>query len=349
MIKKWISLLTAGMLALALAGCGSNTESQQSADSSVPASESLQGETAAVPEQSGEKAGNTGFATTIEEIPDAYKTAADEQGEVVRFDYPTSAEDKYAYVYTPYGYTEDNRYDILYVMHGGGGSAESLFGSPQNPSEMKNVIDHLIENGEMRPMLIITPTFYTERNNNTGVSGSWDAVREFPDELVNYLMPAVESNYSTYAETADDAGFKKSREHRAFSGFSMGSVTTWYVFEQCLSYFHDFIPISGDSWTVGEQGGQSQPERTAETLANAVTAQGYTGTDFFIYAMTGSRDIAEPMMSAQIDAMKGQDVFRYTEAGRTEGNLSYRVREGGVHDMSYVRMYLYNALPDMWP
>ena len=28
---------------------------------------------------------------------------------------------KYAYVYLPYGYSENEQYDILYLMHGGGG------------------------------------------------------------------------------------------------------------------------------------------------------------------------------------------------------------------------------------
>ena len=334
MIKKWISLLTAAMLVFSLAGCGNSTETQQSNDSSVPSSE-----TSSAPV----------FGTTIEEIPDEYKTAASEQGKIVRFDYPTSAEDKYAYVYTPYGYSEDNCYDILYVMHGTGGSPEFLFGSSPDSSEMKNVIDHLIENGEMRPMLIVTPTFYTEKNHNINVNVSWDAVREFPDELVNYLMPAVESNYSTYAKTADAEGFKESREHRAFSGFSIGSVTTWLVFEQCLPYFHDFIPISCDSWTMGQYGGLSQSEQTAEALANAVTAQGYTSEDFFIYAVTGSDDFAKPMMSAQINAMKELEMFRFTKTSRESGNLNYLVKEGGTHELRYVQMYLYNILPDLWP
>lgn len=207
----------------------------------------------------------------------------------------------------------------------------------------------LIENGEMKPVLIVTPTFYTEKNNDKGVSGSFDAVRKFPEELKNYLMPAVESRYSTFAETADDAGFTASRDHRAFSGFSMGSVTTWYVFEQCLSYFRDFIPISGDSWTEGMQGGQSKPSETAKTLSDAVVSQGYTGSDFFIYAMTGSEDIAEPMMTAQIEAMKEMGVFRYTDSAISNGNFTYQVKDGGVHDMPYVKMYLYHALPILYP
>jgi len=289
---------------------------------------------------------NTMLNMPITEIPSGDSAACEHPGQIVRLDYATSAEDKYAYVYLPYGYSEEERYDILYVMHGGGGSQESLFGST-NGNDFKNAVDHLIERGEIKPMIIVTPTFYTERHGSISVSGSWDAVREFPDELVNYLMPAVESAYSTYAETADEAGFAASREHRAFSGFSMGSVTTWYVFAQQLRYFHDFIPISGDSWIVSMQGGAGSAAQTAAALAESVHAQG--DPEFFIYAITGSEDIAEPNMTPQIEAMKDADAFRYTEASRSDGNLTYQVMEGGYHDMPEVKMYLYNLLPRLWP
>lgn len=205
-----------------------------------------------------EVAGSNVSELQISDIPDDYKTQAESKGKVVRLDYDTSNGSKYAYIYLPHGYSENEQYDILYLMHGGGGSAESVFGSPGSNSEMKNVVDRLIENGELKPMLIVTPTFYTSKNNSSSVNGSWDAVREFPDELTNELMPAVESTYSTFAETVDETGFTASREHRAFGGFSMGAVTTWYVFEGNLSYFHGFIPISGDSWTVEMQGGRSK-------------------------------------------------------------------------------------------
>lgn len=346
-MKKWM-LIPMLMLALSLTACG-QTASEIKNETPSAAVSSTQDAESTSEDQAPKASEEDVLNMEITEIPPEYTAAAEHQGEVVRIDYDTAAESKYAFVYVPYGYSEAEKYDIVYIMHGGGGSQESLFGGEGRNNDIKNAIDHLIENGEMKPILIVTPTFYTAKYNNKGVSGSWDAVREFPEELVNYLMPAVESRYSTYAETTDDAGFTASRDHRAFSGFSMGSVTTWYVFEQCLSYFHGFIPISGDSWTEGMQGGQSKPTETAKTLSDAVTSQGYTGSGFFIYAMTGSRDIAEPMMTAQIGAMKGLDVFQYTDTSMEAGNFTYQVKDGGVHDMPYVKMYLYHALPILYP
>lgn len=282
---------------------------------------------------------------TIESIPNEYLTEAGEQGEIVRFDYATSAEMKYAYVYVPYGYSEEKQYDILYMMHGGGGSQESLFGGAGRSNDIKNVIDHLIENGEMEPILIVTPTFYTRANGSSSVSGSWDAVLSFPEELISYLMPAVEEEYSTFADTTDEAGFVASRDHRAFGGFSMGSVTTWYVFEQELRYFSRFIPISGDSWTKGMQAGRSDPDGTAQALADSVAAQGYTADDFMIYAITGSDDIAEPCMTPMFGSIETHtDLFRMSD----NANTYYFVKDGGVHNMTYVKQSLYNLLPVLY-
>ena len=50
----------------------------------------------------------------------------------------------------------------------------------------------------------------------------------FQYELRNDLIPAVESKYATYAE--GDISIESlvvSRDHRAFAGLSMGSMTTW--------------------------------------------------------------------------------------------------------------------------
>ncbi len=52
-------------------------------------------------------------------------------------------------------------------------------------------------------------------------------------------------------------------------------------------------------------------EETARALAEAVTRQGYTEEDYFIYAATGTKDIAELQMSAQFEAMKSMEVFQF--------------------------------------
>ncbi|MCM1345316.1 MAG: alpha/beta hydrolase-fold protein [Muribaculaceae bacterium] len=292
---------------------------------------------------------------TIEAIPAAYKNEPDEAGTVVRLDYRTASysdpeekQDKYAYVYLPYGYGDENSYDILYLMHGGGGSAETCFGGEGQSSELKCILDNLIANGEMKPLIVVTPTFYPAGNADASVSYAGDLVKLFPDELVNDLVPAVESVYSTYADSTDADGLKASREHRAFGGFSMGSVTTWYTFMEKLDYFKYFLPISGDCWAVEMQGGRSAAEETAEALRTALQESGYGTEDFYIYEITGSDDIAYPMMQAQTEAMSRlSDTFVFSR-DEGAGNICFCVKDGGVHDYANVRQYLYNMLPDLW-
>ena len=152
----------------------------------------------------------------------------------------------------------------------------------------------------------------------------------------------VEKKYRTYAPTADMDGFAASRTHRGIGGFSMGSVTTWYAFQQALSCFGWFLPLSGDSWIEGRRGGVYYPETTAIKLAKAVAQQGYTPEDYLIYCITGSKDIAWDAVDAQIHAMEKQEEFRFGT------NIFYGLKQEGWHSVEEVRHYAYHALPDFF-
>ena len=129
---------------------------------------------------------------SIREIPENYRKPAEKQGTLLRFEYGAATERKPVNVYLPHGYDPANKYDIIYMMHGGYDSLNTFLGSPEEPNDMKRVIDHLIEDGEMRPAILVMPTWYPNSGLPENDDG-WDAVKAFPDELVKYLMPAVES------------------------------------------------------------------------------------------------------------------------------------------------------------
>ena len=130
------------------------------------------------------------------------------------------AVEKRALVYLPYGYDESKQYNILYLMHGTGDDENYwLRTNPQN----KHMLDRMIASGAIEPLIVVTPTFYTEDD----CADNLDVLTfAFKDELRNDLMVAVESKYSTFAESCDEAGFVASRDHRAFAGLSRGGVTT---------------------------------------------------------------------------------------------------------------------------
>lgn len=147
---------------------------------------------------------------------------------------------KRALVYLPYGYDAAKEYNILYLMHGTGDD-ENYWLSTY--SWNKTMVDNLIAKGEIEPLIIVTPTFYVEDDCMDGLDALTYSFRE---ELRNDLMPAVESKYSTYAESIDDEGFRLSRDHRAFAGLSRGAVTTYHsAFCGSLDYFSWFGTFSG--------------------------------------------------------------------------------------------------------
>ena len=277
-------------------------------------------------------------------IPDGYRTPAEHQGRMESFLYDNADEQKQAWVYLPSGYDDsDSRYDIIYMMHGGSDNTTDYLGTDKEPNELKTALDHLIENGEIKPVIMVMPTYYPNGTEDVGVDNTYRLVKIFPKEFEEYLMPAVESRYRTYAESTDTDGLIASRDHRAFGGFSMGGVTTWYIFLEYMRYVRTFIPESGDCWYYGRLGGREHCTETAQILADAVKKQGYTAGDIRIFAATGNEDIAYPQLDAQINAMKKHsDVFVFDNG--SDENLTYLVAEGCTHWYVPVRQYFFDIL-----
>lgn len=101
----------------------------------------------------------------LEEIPDGYLRTAKHQGRIESFEYETydalryrskeSKMQKRALVYLPYGYDEKKKYNVFYLMHGGGGNEKTYLGKhlgfPKQPFEayhFQDIIDHALEDGK---------------------------------------------------------------------------------------------------------------------------------------------------------------------------------------------------------
>ena len=282
-------------------------------------------------------------------VPASYDEPAERPGslEVVTYESNNqpggSSAGKDAVVYLPPGYDPDEstRYDVLYLMHGGASTVYSWLGSPDNPTGLSNVLDHMIADDVIEPTIVVTPTF------NTNAVGDFTPTADaFYDELVADLLPRIEGSYRTYAEGVTPDELAAAREHRVFGGFSMGSVTTWHMFTKGLDYFANFLPMSGDSWIRGQFGGRDEPDDTADTLAEAAVESGYSRDDYAIFAATGTEDTAYEPMNNQIEAMRSRtEAFDFTDVGFGEGNLMYYVVEGNAHDYPYGYDYIYSGLP----
>lgn len=180
-----------------------------------------------------------------------YSSPVHQGGEVVKHEYSSHIYDedgivladneKYCYVYLPYGYDETKQYNVMYLMHGGGASAESWIMESEG-NTTKNMLDDMIANGTIEPLIVVCASFYYGNDQANGGSTS-----TFKYELRNDLMPSVEGKYSTYTGgDTSPASFIASRDHRGFGGFSMGSATTYQsALIGALDYFSYFAPMHG--------------------------------------------------------------------------------------------------------
>lgn len=292
----------------------------------------------------------TGLMNKTNSVPANYEQEAEQRGEVVRVDYDTHdyaegtgvARTNTAYVYLPYGYDEhsDRRYNVLYFVHGHYGTAATTFEAENGL--VRKLLDHMTENGDMAPTIVVSPS-YNYGNPTPNYVDADPYCEALPQELVNDLIPIVESRYRTYAESTDAAGLESSREHRAIGGFSMGAVTTWYALEHTLDYFKFFMPVSADCWSLGAFAGMNRPTETAEYLAGIIRQSPHAGTGFYIWAASGTDDSAYRETLVQVEAMAQlTDVFPLS-------NLTFHEKDGARHEFRPMAEYLYNALPFFFP
>ena len=236
--------------------------------------------------------------------PDSYFRQPANHGTVVKENYNGINGNKNMYVYLPYGYDESKKYNVFYLMHGGGESEETCFND--NDINIDIMLDNMIANGDIEPMIVVTPTF----NKAPSADGVWEEMRKS-------IIPYVESKYSTYAEDTSIDGLKASRYHRAYGGFSMGGGSTW----------------AGHCWDG------------AGKVLSAARNSGFKQNEYFVLAATGTDDIAYGNMVPMINELKkNTDVFTYT-SDFSKGNLYFLEAKGNVHWWPQVRHYIYDALP----
>ena len=278
----------------------------------------------------------------LKEIPSEYLKKCINQGKLVDFYYDTYDSLTYdekkikirkkATVYLPYEYNKNKKYNVYYLMHGGWSNETTQLGSEKNPNDFKNVIDNMINNKNISPLIIICPTYNNLNKNDSSsyeLSGNYLAPN-FYRELINDLMPKVETTYSTYAESGSLIDLEKSRDHRCFAGFSMGSVCTLNVFSHLLNYIKYYQPMSGSI--------------NPQYLDYAVSNNKYH-KKFFLFAITGTQDFAGNGFKNLINTLLNYTSNNFILAdNEDDGNVAFRLKQGYSHDENALREYVYNGL-----
>ncbi|MDQ8200545.1 alpha/beta hydrolase-fold protein [Pelagicoccus enzymogenes] len=154
------------------------------------------------------------------EPPENYRLRRDDidRGAIEAFRYQSGVTqtERLANVYLPPNYNEAKKYPVLYLLHGIGGDETEWIRFTQ-----PNVIlDNLIAEGKAAEMIIVLPNGRALPNDRAeGEIFSPEKIEgfaKFEQDLVDYLIPAIEAKYSVLSD----------REHRALAGLSMGGGQT---------------------------------------------------------------------------------------------------------------------------
>lgn len=317
---------------------------------SLPGIQSCSGENDDMHEDASEYGSETysQLISATKAYPSSYAQTASRQGTITRLTYETKdyvsgsllERQNAAMVYIPYGYDENTRYNVVYLIHGHYGNETTFL--TVDDGLLKNVLDNMIQHGDIDPLIVVTPTYNYGSPTSDYVSAD-PYCKALPLELQNDLIPLVESRYGTFAQDTTLEDLKASRDHRAIGGFSMGGVTTWYAFDETLQLFRYFLPMSGDCWSLGAFAGMSRPAETSEYLSGRVKAQGFSGKDFYIWAASGTGDSA---YSETLNQVRGMNEYG---SPFTISSLTFHQKDGARHEYIPMVEYIYNALQFFFP
>ncbi len=227
------------------------------------------------------------------------------RGQVVNISYYSTATNstRPAKIYLPPGYSTDKRYSVLYLLHGIGGSENDWFWEGGGRTNI--IADNLIAEGKIKPLIIVTP------NTNAAGTGISDGYENFTKDLINCLIPYVESRYSVYTD----------REHRAIAGLSMGGGQSFNIGLTNLDKFAYIGPISSAPNTYSNErlfpdGGAAARQKLKLFLIES-------GTSDYLLGF-------------------GQRVHEYCSANNI--NHTYWLIPGGGHDFGVWKPGLWNFL-----
>ncbi|MBP7049458.1 MAG: esterase [Phycisphaerae bacterium] len=141
-------------------------------------------------------------------------------------------DDRRFVVYAPPGYdpAAAKIYPVLYLLHGFSDAEDAWV----SVGRANVILDNLIAQGKAKPMLIVMPLGY---GNKEVIAGGWaglrnvgvwrDSIAKFRDILLTEIMPQVERLYRVSTD----------RESRAIAGLSMGGTQSLVIGLNALDRF----------------------------------------------------------------------------------------------------------------
>ena len=238
--------------------------------------------------------------------------------------YPSKSLDtvRRVFVYTPPNYERaSTRYPVLYLLHGAGSDESSWSES----GRVNLILDNLIADGKLKPLIVVMPYGYAYPPMSPLASGA-DAMKRqragFNRDLIEDVIPLVQASYRVYTD----------REHRAIAGLSLGGAQ---ALGMGLSHPELFSRVAGFSPALGavtspEAGGLDFKELVADTKK-------VNGEFKLVWVGCGSDDTlfqSVQSFSKTLDSSGVKHVFRETD---------------GAHTWLNWRRYLAEVAPQLFP
>lgn len=160
-------------------------------------------------------------------------------GVVARDKYYSKVRDEWreCMVYLPAEYDKNpgKHYPVLYLQHGMGENETSW----ASQGKMNLIMDNLIAEGKAEPMIVVMDNGNIENFNMLPGETMADAHKrfggQFPDILINDIIPHIESSYRALTD----------RDHRAMAGLSWGGLLTFNTTFNNLDKFSHIGAFSG--------------------------------------------------------------------------------------------------------
>lgn len=159
---------------------------------------------------------NTGAQGIVRHAPAGFDSLRTDiaHGKVdsVFYESETVGNERKTIIYTPPGYSENEQYPVLYLLHGIGGTETEWLdnGHPQV------ILDNLYAEDKLEPMIVVMPNGRAMKDDSPGENifapDKVQAFANFEEDLLKDLIPFIENNYPVIED----------REHRALAGLSMG-------------------------------------------------------------------------------------------------------------------------------
>ena len=183
------------------------------------------------------------------ELPDRYFEPSEHEGRHYR-ETLTDADgtELEIAVWLPWDYGEEQRYNVVVLMHGDGGQAGDWTDEPEPTQrgeiEFRRVYDRMVEERLCEPFLIV------------GISNRPFAQPEKGEKILKeLLLPYIAQHFSTYLGGGSPEELRAGRAHLAVGGLSRGSMFTYScVMPRCLDVVGNFCCFSnGDNSRVSAQ------------------------------------------------------------------------------------------------